>query len=257
MAKAHAQYTRELRKRFGYCATWLPTVEVRLGDVGVLEGYRFERVATLADFDLDFEVRTDSATAQLDYTSEGSVSFRIKAAGEVPTAASALTQVDAGISISFSAEHAVLFQAAECTTSSIENRHRLALALLQRFEDGQWPKRYVVVTSLVRALRTTILISAGRDAGIDLRASADVSLGEHSLADADAGLEIVSSRGVATRIVGEGGLTPLFQAIGVKKPFLRGARVTTRSLDDPAPADDENVLGDVGYDTFDPELAEP
>eukprot|EP01037_Dinobryon_pediforme_P010939 gene10939-11022_t len=42
MPAIYEQYTHELRNKFGYLATWIPTTKLKLGDIGILKKDRFE-----------------------------------------------------------------------------------------------------------------------------------------------------------------------------------------------------------------------
>jgi hypothetical protein len=249
----NVQYTRELHDRFGYSATWVPTSEVRLGDVGVLRKHQYERVRTLADLDIGFERRNASSMGSLDHASSSGVSLTIKAAGELPLANSILAQADAGIAVSFDAEGAILFQAAACMVTSIEDQHALGEQLLQMYDRGDWPEEYVVVTEIVRAERATILISNSRAATIEFKTQANVHLSEYSLVDADVKLQVARSRNIGTQVVAEGELTPLFKAKGVRRRLLRPPDFRTRGA--PAPISGTQsrpvFFGDVDYDHFD------
>ena len=252
MSAVNVQYTRELRKRFGYSATWVPTSEVRLGDVGRLQKYEFERVATLADFGVQFDRRDGLTTSSLDFASDHGVSFAIKASGEVPPLASGLATADAGIIVSFGAKDAIVLQAARCVVTSIENQHELARHILALYGEGEWEEDYVAVTEVVQAGRTTVLISNSSDGSVVFKVKGGVELGPLSLASADVGLRVSRSRNVGTQIVAEGGLTPLFKAYGVRKRWLRPLELKRRG-ERPSPAalrDADVLLDEVDYEDF-------
>jgi hypothetical protein len=254
----NAQYTTEMRKRFDYSATWVPTSEVRLGDVGVLRNYQYERIRTLKDFGIRFKTRTDSATGILDYASADSVSLAIKAVGDIPTEVSAIADLNARIEVSFSKENAVFFQASDCTTTSLEDQHALGQSLLKLYEAGDWPEDYVVITEVIHAKRAMVLISSGNNALIEFAVNGDIELGDYTLVDANAGIRVARVRNIGTRIVAERGLTPLFKAKGIKKRFLRsptvdrrGGRKRSSELGDAFGEERGAVFfGDVDYDNY-------
>jgi hypothetical protein len=252
MNAINTQYTREVRNRFGYSATWAPTLEIRLGDVGRLQDYEFEPVTSLADLGLPFGERAGSATASLDYTSAQGVSFAIKAAGELPPLGSGLAAADVRIVISFNAEHAIVLQAAGCVTASIDDQRDVGERILARYESGEWDEDYVVVTEVMRADRTTVLISSSNDGSVAFRTKASVELGPLSLASADVDLHITRSSNIGTQIVAAGALTPLFRAYGVRKRWLRPAEVVRRG--EPAPSPPPNgpttMFDEVDYEDF-------
>jgi hypothetical protein len=197
--------------------------------VGRLRNYEYERVRTLKDFGVAFQVRKDPAVGLLEYTSEGSVSLDVKAAGDLP-AKTEITDANAKVVVSFSRGEAVFFQASNCLATSIEDQHTLGQALLKLYEAGEWPEDYVVVTEVIRAARTTVLISNGSNAVIEFAVTGEVKLGNHTLVDADAGLRVARVRNIGTQILAEGELTPLFKAKGIKKRLLRSPAFERRGL---------------------------
>jgi hypothetical protein len=217
-----------MRKRFGYSATWVPTSNVRIGDVGVLRNYHYERVRNIKDFGIGFETRVDSATGILHYASADSVTIAVKAASDLPAGVPTITPLDARIEVSFNKESAVFFQASDCKTTSIEDQHALEQSLLALYEADEWPEEYVIITELIQAKRATILISSGKSALIEFAVSGNIELGDYTLVDADAGIRVDRASSIGTQIVAEGGLTPLFKAKGVKKRLLRSPTVDRR-----------------------------
>lgn len=228
MSALSATYTRELRNRLGYSATWVPTLEIRLGDVGRLQDHGFEHVTTLADLGIPFGKRSTPATSSIDYTSEGGVSLEMKAAGTVPPLGSGLGQAEAGIIVSFSSKDATVLTATGCVTSSVEDLRAVQGRILELHGQGEWDDDYVAVTEVVAAACTTVLISSGSDGSVVFSAAAGVELGPLSIASTEVGLRVSSYRNIGTRIVAEGGLTPLFRAHGIRRRWFRPADLTRR-----------------------------
>jgi len=184
--------------------------------------------------------------------SENGVSFAMKASGEPPPLGSGLAAVDAGIIVSFAAKDAIVLQAAECVVASIENQHELSRHILALYEKGEWDEDYVAITEVVQAGRTTVLISSSSDGSVVFKAKGDVELGPLSLAAANVGLRVSNSRNIATQIVAEGRLTPLFRAYGVRKRFLRPLELARRGTGPPpaVPEDTGVILDEMDYEDF-------
>ena len=246
MPPLNIQYHRELREQYSYTPTWIPILAVRLGDVGRLTGNGYERVASLANFDIDFDVRDDPSTGHLRYESKGAVMWQTKAAGEAPVEGSVLAQAEAGVLLSFGRENAVFFEASGCVTASIDNQVTLGGEILERYQKQAWPKDHVVVTEVIRARHATVLISSSANAKAEFNVAANVSLADVSLTDVDAGIKLAGSRHVGTQIVAEASLTPLFKAKGVCKPLFRPPDFKRRGRHrSPAP-----VFSELSYDSF-------
>jgi hypothetical protein len=224
MTAARDLYTREMHKKFGYFATWAPTVPLRLGDIGVLRKHDFRRVTTLAEKSIPFQVRRDASPSDLQYTSSNGVSFHFKVAGDAPVPGSTLRPTDAGVSIHFQRANAIVFQALECRASSILDQEGLGKALMARVASGEreW-EHYVVLTEIIEAKGATILISSGGGAVIDLAATAGV--GYPRIADVDAHIQIVHCSNLATKVVAAARITPLFKACALKRRGLLRRRL--------------------------------
>src|SRR3954464_9719382 len=104
-------YTNEIRAQIKKLATWEPGEPRKLGDYGELRGSLFVRVGNIADppFNLRFETNADQTSSPITYSSSGAVS--IEADGGVSGQVSALAKLTLGLTISFSRENAIYFQA--------------------------------------------------------------------------------------------------------------------------------------------------
>jgi hypothetical protein len=80
MASINKQYAKEINERFGYLATWLPNVEMRVGDVGIIRDHIFERRTSLAELGIPVDVQLDPSAIDFEYTSSDAVTINVKAA---------------------------------------------------------------------------------------------------------------------------------------------------------------------------------
>jgi hypothetical protein len=246
-------YTRELKTETGYTPTWLPSVALELGTVGLLDHYEFRPVTTLKHLNIPFQPGARGATTDIRYMSRKAVSVGAKAAGEAPVAGSALTQADAGLTITFQRDNAILFLASECSTSYIQNQDTVEEAILDAFAVGRWKPGYVAVTELVTAAAATILISSANHATIEFRANAAAGLPTLGLLTVQGGVTAgrQSYENISTQIVARGPLMPLFRGIGVQRGvFGPDTIVRRRQL---GPNDEVRVARDLVYDDFAPE----
>lgn len=254
--RTNTKYTRELKKQFGYLATWLPSTPVSLGDVGIVKRGVFTRLSNLNDFGISFEIEKDSSKSDIDHSSKGAVSISLKAAGTTPAAGSTLTEVDAGITIEFSKENAILFKANGTVSPSIKDQIKLGDTIKKLYKEGKWNIQWVVVTEVVEAESATIIISGSSKGKVELKAEAEVKLGELDIADADAKLGLSFSRDLSTSIIAKESLTPLFKASRIKEHILKKPTFTlkgveVRNLITPAMAlenDEVITFGEADYD---------
>lgn len=215
------KYTRELYRQFRYYASWLPGTPLSLGDIGILQGKEFVKKTNLNNLNLDFEILEDSTPSQISHYSKGGVSISAKIAGTAPVLGSILSEAEAGISVSFNSENSVLFKANGTYNHTIKDQAKLAESILSLYAKGKWDKDYLVITELVEADSSTIIISNSKDAKIELTANANVNLGQLDIANADIGLSPKISKDLYTEIVANKGLTPLFKLSKVQTKIFQ------------------------------------
>jgi hypothetical protein len=141
--------------------------------------------------------------------------------GEPPPTGSLLEVNDAGISLSFSRSQAVVLRMAKCASKRLKSLQKVREQVLARHNAGTWPNGYVVVTEIVSAGASTIIISSGESAGLDLKAKGGVGTGPLTLARLDAGLEVKRESKIGAKFVAVPGLTPLVRVSGIRKRFFR------------------------------------
>ena len=238
----HDQYTSEILEQLNYNATWLPTVQLKPGDVCDLRGNEIQVVSHLDEFKVVFELEDRPVATDIEYASGGAVSIRVKLKGEPMLEGSLLDVNDAGISLSFGRSQAVVLRMAKCASKRLKSLQKVGAQVLAQHNAGTWPEDYVVVTETVSAGASTIIISNGENAGMDLTAKADVSGGVLTLASLDARFQVKRESKIGAKFVAVPGLTPLVRVSGIQKRFLRPDRF--KSAGAPLP---ENVFGPVDY----------
>lgn len=237
MKSAQKQYTNEMKRKFGYYATWNPGVPLQLGDIGTFKKNVFTRLSNIMDEGINFDTREDNTKTPLEHNSQGSVSVTTKLSGTIAPIGSVLTNMDAGIIVEFSKENATLFKANNTTSPSIKDAIKLGDEILKRYNDGKWEKDHVIITELIVAESATVIISNGANGKIELKANADIGVPSLDIANADLKLTPQFSRGLETKIVCAEGLTPLFKVMGIKTGiFKQPSFETSDSVD----SDSEN-----------------
>jgi hypothetical protein len=239
--KTVKKYTNELYRQFHYFATWLPGTPLELGTIGVLKNNEFTKVSNLKNENIDFEIDEDTTKSDLEHSSKGAVSIITKLAGTAPIAGSVLSDADAGFTVEFSQENAILFKANGTLSPSIRDQIKLGKEIIERFKQGKWNKDWVVITELVKADSATIIISSSSNGKIELKAKADISATGLDIADASANFQCSFSKDLSTKIIAETGLTPLFKIGRVKsrpfsKPVFSARNVTMMDIMTPSVA---------------------
>ncbi len=243
------QYIKEIKDQLGYSAVWLPTINVRPGDVGMITNYEYRPVTNLSALGIPFEIEKGNVQAECDYSSRNAVSVSIKAAGQIPSPGSALLQGDAGINVKFAKNNAVLFRLSRCSSTVIKNQNRLKEQVLDRNRSHKWDKKWVVVIEAVTAAMATIITSHGDNAQIDLKVQGNIGQAELGLISLDAGFQILQESDIAMKIIASKNLSPLFKTSTVRKPFLLFG-----DEDFMGPPENEVEFGTVDYEDFEAKI---
>lgn len=220
MNSAQKQYTNEMKRKFGYFATWNPGLPLELGDIGIMKNNIFNKISNIKNFNITFEIVQDSTTMDLEHFSKGSVEIATKLAGKIPPAGSVLTTLEAGVIVEFNKEKSTLFKANNTTTNSIDDGIKLGNEILKLYKQGKWNKKWVVINELIKAENSTIIISNASNGKIELKANANVDLPNIDIADASFDFTTQFSRGLETKFITTNNLTPLFKIMGIKTKFL-------------------------------------
>jgi hypothetical protein len=213
------QYTSEVRRELGYLAAWLPTTPLSLGDYGYLDGATFRREGNISVFGVDYEPLGAGVSADIRYQSSKGVdlTFQGKADGQIIPD---IPAGHAGVKIAFSKDSAVVLvtdDASEQPFSDVASVQTQILAL----EDPKALHEKVVISSIVTAEGTSVLVSRSSTGELTVGAKADLS-GLGDLAKASVDLKVRREREMSTTILAQPGLTPLLRAFRVRRWGFQG-----------------------------------
>lgn len=208
-----------------YFANFPPNAAVRLGDYGYLRGDCFDRSGNVSDrYGISTRPRSDeSAPATLEFRSGRSVSVKLRSKGDILP--SGIPVVTAGVDVGFARGNSILFNAAGCKVTEIENIDAFGKRLTALFDEGQWEASSVVVTSFVSVATLTLIISGESNASIELDAVGD--LASIDLSHAEILLKAGNERGIASKFVSAQDTTPLIGLSCVQKRILGARRFRT------------------------------
>lgn len=219
-------YTDEIRKQFfPLYASFPPSTPFQLGDYGTLSGNLFQRVGNIRDLGIEFELLPDDSPEQYKFTSASGVTFdfHIKGSGNIYGVAHAR----AGLTISFKKENSIFFNAADGHLNTIRDQAKLAADILELHAQKRWNFEHAVVTGLVSAGSSTVVVSSGTDSSVTFEAVADDTT-RIDLADASIGFATTRATDLALELVAKNGSTPLLllAKVRTKKNFF-GIRTGT------------------------------
>jgi hypothetical protein len=221
-----------MHAKTGLRATWDPGKPLKLGQVGKLDNFGvFSVFTSLEKEGIETEIMTDTTNIDMDYTSHNSVSIKTKVSGTAPTAGSVFTDVEAGFSIGFKNEKSILFQSTGNKTSHITNMGEISTKIIQKYRDGNWPKDWLIITTLTETDTATIIISNSSNGTLELKAKAGVGAGTLKLTDASLDLSVAREQGSSLKYITQSGLTPLYRLMGIRKPLFGQVTIGEKAAD--------------------------
>ncbi len=212
-------YQREMHDNVGFFPTWLPGDPIEVGDVGLLDGGRFRRLASVEDVVGMLPEVSEGQTAQdMHYTSSSGTNIRTLAK------ASAAGIATGAISLEFSEVGAFVFHASRLRPRQLKNRVPVFEKILEAYYRDAWKKNWILVDALYSAERATIVVSQDSSAQLTLAATVTGPLEMISLSalsDPQVDLSVASTRGKILHVVGAEGLHPLYTCFHIVHPFFR------------------------------------
>jgi hypothetical protein len=213
MAEAADLYVKGIRKQFNnYFATWLPSTQHKLGDVGVFKNNFFVRFTSLEALGISFKKRENKrAISSINCVSTTGVKKTSKTAAEINTSIPALPVGKAGIEIEFYKKGSYIFEAEESYESSIEDLHQVEEDICKVFKEGSWRAGWFVISNIVYTPNASIIISNSSNSKLVLSIAGDIPITGIKLGDASADFSIVSESGHTVQLINAKNLTPFFQ----------------------------------------------
>lgn len=185
--------------------------ERRLGDVGTYsKANGFNRIRTLDDYGISYEARRDENPADYEYTSEQGIEIKTSAEGEPAGIFESITEAEAGVRVEFKNKFTGVFSATGAVQPEISDKAKVVSAIKAERSQSR-DQDYAVVTGVMNAESSTVLISNSSEAMVELQATGSVNLGGFSVADLSTGFELSDSSGMRTLQVAEPSNTPLFK----------------------------------------------
>jgi hypothetical protein len=225
---ASIQYVKEIYDGLKLWATWLPGTPLTIGTVGIFENRVFYPRSHLKSFGIKYNTKADPTTENLSYQSTKGVQMQFKVSGATSKAFQNLSKLDAGVGIDFKDQDGVIFSARDLIHHSIADIDKLSQKLLILFQKNSWPDNYAVITHLISAGSTTVLISGSKDSRVVIRAKANIGNSVVDLANVAGNLRLAYTSGMNIQIVAAHGLTPLFDVIRIKRDFWTGQPTVDR-----------------------------
>jgi hypothetical protein len=239
----YRKYSDELHRRLGYRATWLPSARLEAGMVGVFDGAVFNQQTHLRDLGVEYALGPAGESSAFVYQSEDRVNVELSGSADAATG----VEGHAVLAVDFSGRGALLFHALGLSERRISNQASVERQVRELRAEGIWRADWRVITVVVAAESLTAAVSGGTVARLDLSSAGALTPGLN-LADTSLGLKAVRQQGLATAIVAAGRLTPLYQAMHLKRRVRSERWQTAVGPSGEEEADDEDDLEFVEFD---------
>ena len=185
MSQADRILKTEFRKHFtNHEANYPVSRPIELGDYGVIVNGYYSRKGNIRSKGVTFTARPRSTgTSHEAFKSEGSVEVESNVKGTI--SADGVPIVNASIDLTFNNDKSIFYSSADVHYLEIDNVDDVGNQILNLYDNDQWEKRFVVVTTVIEANNAIIAISgqSGAKAVItaDSPAIEEIDLGDASV----------------------------------------------------------------------------
>jgi hypothetical protein len=259
MPQADRIFKRAFRKHFSnHEANFPPSKEIALGDYGIFRNGYFEKLGNIQDapFSIKFKAKPDNAPTSEEFQSEGKVSVKNIAKGELINGVPA---AKAAIDIGFNASSALYFSSAKVTYLQIDNLYEIGSKVIKAYKEKKWKKNFVLVSRILQGANTVIVISGSAACSVTIEAESP-RVEKINLSDTKASLQFSRSNEVSYKVISRENCAigfgiskvynPLFNGPSFKK--FRSAPEIFNELDLDSSIDKGNlVFGDVLPQNYD------
>lgn len=232
MTNPSRRYLAHMHTQTKYRATWDPTKRLSIGAIGKLEQGVLSLYTSLDKESIPVEIAKGNLGAAMDYSSHEQVTIITKLSGSIPLDGSVLGQADAGFSFSFKSDNSIVFQTSNHRVHQLVNLAQIEHQVLEKYNNGNWDKDWVIITELVETDAATIIISNSSNGSLELKANRNVN-GPISLTDAGLGLSVAREQGSTLKYIAQNSLTPLYRVMGLKSAFLGSLSMGSRGMYSP------------------------
>jgi len=207
------------QKSNGYRATWLPDKPLKLGQIGKITDNVFTSFSSLEEKGINILKDSNDEEGSFDLSSENGVKVTSKIKGKVEPKAVNLLEADAGFIVEFEKNNSFVFRLKDIKTTIITNLEDVQKRVADLYNKGEWDTDYVIITELLEARSSTILISGNGGVKIELKINGAVSVPNLDIADSSLDIGWASGQKLAAQIIAKSS-TPLYKVVGLNKKLF-------------------------------------
>lgn len=217
MNSVFESYADVVKNEWGYYPVFLPGYPLSLGDFGTVDDGKFTREGNVKDFGLIVkELKGETSDNKIDF-SKG-VDFNVSLAPSVTVPG----MFEAGLKITFGDSSNVFFSFNNCRTTVIDNYQELKNKIIEHYNIGDWKIYFYVITELIEADRSTVILAdsskAEIDFGVTIPIGANIPIPQLKMDFLDGKLDVNESfsSNISTKIIAKSGLKPLIKLSQLK-----------------------------------------
>jgi hypothetical protein len=196
-----AEYSKQLRRKFGLWPTWLPNSSIEVGDFGRIRGGVFAPEGRLEQFGIAVDPTAPRPFSDQLFASRGVRHALLGGSGKNGLGG-------AGARIEFSRAFGVFVGLRDCGEERLEDPLDTAARLSELREMGRWRDDYCLVTSVVNARAALIAVGSAPGGALELSGEAPAP---DILTWLGAEVRIANETSVAYRALLGAGCSPLFR----------------------------------------------
>jgi hypothetical protein len=203
----------------GWWSSWPLSTRHSVGDICSVKNGQLLRAGSLATLGVSAPAQASSRRDQLTYASDGSVEVTFKAAGTTGPLFHALGKADAGAHVAFSRDRSVFAVFTGLRETALSQPFLLARPLTELYFRREWEPDWVAVTHVLSAAASTVLISAGAEAQVELRVGAAVGAAV-KITDLAGQVGLARSHHLGLEWLSGAEATPFCRVVGLRKSWL-------------------------------------
>lgn len=214
MAELIEFYTNSVNKKTGYFAAWPINSTIKLGDYGKLNGKLFVKHGNIIDmFHINVIEQPGIGTVKEYSFKEG------KNVSMIANAGVSDGNISSSIEIKFEGECGVFFSIDGCSYSEVRNFQEVGERVIEQYISSNWDEDFVLVTDLVKADASTIVISNGDNAEIKLGFDTQGTSVIDSI-NSNSNISIMNQANIGLHLIAKDNLIPLIGLSNLKVSFI-------------------------------------
>lgn len=200
MANICKIYMESIKKYLGYYAIWPIQTTFKLGDYGELINGQFKRRGNINDdYNINIEILESSTKNDMKFSDGINLNTNVE---------TSCNQVK--VNLKFNKNKGIYFYLEDCTNKYINNYEKVGNEILKLNSKSKWKESYVLISEIVEAKSSMIIVSNEKNGEIELTADVDASIKTFDFKPSMK-FNISKHSGTAIEIIGEKGLTPLIK----------------------------------------------